>query len=80
MMSIQGHGKLIARCPSHSASRLLLVVLGIIYPAELATFIMSVEKAKSYLSYVFIQDGAPMNTWDFSQAVGAVTQHYLGMH
>ncbi|KAG2740332.1 P-loop containing nucleoside triphosphate hydrolase protein [Suillus brevipes Sb2] len=78
--SIQGHGKLIARCPSHSASRLLLVVLGVIYPAaaELATFVMSVEKAKSYLSYVFIQDGVPMNTRDFSQAVGAVTQRYLG--
>ncbi|KAG1720862.1 uncharacterized protein EDB91DRAFT_1088677 [Suillus paluster] len=78
--SIQGHGKLIARCPSHSASRLLLVVLGVIYPAaaELATFVMSVEKAKAYLSYVFLHDGTPMNTHDFSQSIGAITQRYLG--
>ncbi|KAG1777585.1 hypothetical protein EV702DRAFT_1197204 [Suillus placidus] len=77
--SIQGHGKLIAHCPSHSMSRLLLVVLGVIYPAaaELATFVISVSKARSYLSYVFLYDGTPMNTHNFSQSIGAITQWYL---
>ncbi|KAG1855080.1 hypothetical protein C8R48DRAFT_776481 [Suillus tomentosus] len=78
--SIQSHGKLIARCPSHSTSRLLLVVLGVLYPAaaEIASFIMSVDKAKAYLSYVFLHDGIPMDTHKFSQSIGAITQRYLG--
>ncbi|KAG1838940.1 hypothetical protein C8R48DRAFT_679966 [Suillus tomentosus] len=39
---------------------------------------MSVDKAKVYLSYVFLHDGTPMDTHKFSQSIGANTQCYLG--
>jgi hypothetical protein len=79
--SIQGHGKLIARCPSHAVSRLLLVVLGVIYPAAamLSTYVMPIDKAKTYLSYIFVQNGSVMDTDKFSHSISDITLRYIGL-
>ncbi|KAG2345281.1 hypothetical protein BDR05DRAFT_946802 [Suillus weaverae] len=78
--SIQHHSKLIACCSLHSSSCLLLVVLGVIYPAAavLSTFVMLIEKAKAYLSYIFMQDSSPMDMKKFSQSLSNITLCYIG--
>ncbi|KAG2030602.1 hypothetical protein BDR03DRAFT_986972 [Suillus americanus] len=77
--STQGHSNLIARCPCHTALKLMLVILGVIYPAAaaLATYVMPVTKVQAYLLYIFVQDGSPMDTHQFSQSLTNITLRYL---
>ncbi|GLB36937.1 hypothetical protein LshimejAT787_0312240 [Lyophyllum shimeji] len=79
--NIHGTGRRIAHSPSYRVSRLLLLVLGIVYPAaaKLAIYChMAKEDAENYLSYVFVQNGKVMTSEHFSRALTSFTYDSLG--
>ncbi|KAG6370425.1 hypothetical protein JVT61DRAFT_12038 [Boletus reticuloceps] len=77
---IQGHGKPIVRTPCPSISRLVLFSLSVLYPvaAKLSAFIMKVEDAQTYLSYLFVHHGTILGSQWFSGILQHYTKKYLG--
>lgn len=70
--NIHGASRLIAHAPSFQVSRLLLLLIGAIYPcaANLAPICrLSKDLAEHYLTHVFVQTGRIMRTEQFSDAL-----------
>ncbi|KAL0060144.1 hypothetical protein AAF712_013070 [Marasmius tenuissimus] len=81
--SITGVGKTIARSPAFAVSRLLLLLLSVVYYAagHLALCIgMSKKDAQRYFYEVFVLSGSSMTSEKFSAALGAHTANHLGIH
>ncbi|KAG5727877.1 hypothetical protein E4T56_gene14094 [Termitomyces sp. T112] len=80
--NIHGVTRQVAHSPSFRISRLLLLVLGIIYPAaaNMAPHcLMDKQRAENYLTYVFVQNGRVMKTDDFSKALRSYTKDILDL-
>ncbi|KAH7908979.1 hypothetical protein BJ138DRAFT_1103052 [Hygrophoropsis aurantiaca] len=79
--SIQGHGRLVARTPASAVSRQLLAVIALVYPAaaHLATYIMPVDRARAYLSYIFVQNGFVMDSGLFTKTIAHHTRKHIGI-
>ncbi|KAF8418659.1 hypothetical protein L210DRAFT_3578829 [Boletus edulis BED1] len=77
---IQGHGRLIVRTPCPSISRLVLFALSVLYPvaAKLSAFVMRVEDAQTYLSYLFVHHGTVLDSKRLSLILQHYTEKYLG--
>ncbi|KAH0833799.1 hypothetical protein J3R83DRAFT_10949, partial [Lanmaoa asiatica] len=77
---IQGHGRLIVRTPCPSISRLVIFSLSVLYPiaAKLSAFVMKVEDAQTYLSYLFVHHGTVLDSKRFSHILHHYTEKYLG--
>lgn len=78
------HGKPqehIAHSPSFYAARLLLLVMSTVYPcaSHLATQLnWSKAHANSYLTWMFVQNGVPMDSDRFTKALQRFTDLHLG--
>lgn len=78
--NIHGITRQVAHSPSYRVSRLLLLILGIVYPdaAYMAPYcLMDKERAENYLTYAFVQNGRVMKTQDFSKALCSYTHNIL---
>ena len=78
---LQGHGRLIVCTLSCSISCLVLFVLAILYlvASKLAFFVMEPDKARSYLSHLFVHHGTVLDTSAFSMILHNYTEKYLGV-
>ena len=78
---LQGHGRLIVRTPSRSVSRLVLFALAVLYPvaSKLAFFVMEPDKARTYLSHLFVRHGTVLDSSAFSTILRNYTEKYLGV-
>ncbi|KAF5366490.1 hypothetical protein D9615_010644 [Tricholomella constricta] len=80
--NIHGGGRLTAHSPSFAVSRLLLLILGVAYPAaaHLAPWCgFDKAAAENYLSYVFVRSGRVMEGQDFSKSLNAFTFQTFGL-
>ncbi|KAF8422586.1 hypothetical protein L210DRAFT_852295 [Boletus edulis BED1] len=77
---VQGHGRLIIRTPAHSISRLIILILSVLYPvaAKLSCFVMDVSLARTYLSYLFVHHGTVLDSKKLSTILQHYTEKYLG--
>ena len=75
-----GREKHIARCPSWQVSRLVLFLLGYIYPvaARVATVVFDSKKGQSYRRYIFIHSGNAMSSQQLSNVMRETTGRFLG--
>lgn len=78
---LQGHGRLIVRTPCHSVSRLVILILSVLYPivAKVSCFVMEVSQARSYLSYLFVHHGVVLSSPKLSDILQHYTEKYLGL-
>ncbi|KAF8065974.1 hypothetical protein FPV67DRAFT_1450196 [Lyophyllum atratum] len=81
-VNIHGGGRRVAHAPAFHVSRLLLLVLGFVYPAayHMAPLCgMDVASAENYASHVFVQHGRIMKTDQFSKALSLFTRQNFGL-
>ncbi|KZT05673.1 uncharacterized protein LAESUDRAFT_759917 [Laetiporus sulphureus 93-53] len=78
---LEHHGRLLARVPAPAVTRLLMALLGVIYPAcaHFACDIMEIEDAKRYNEYIFVQSGRIMDSERQSRCLGFHTERLLGI-
>lgn len=75
------HGKLIVRTPCHAISRIVLFATSVLYPvaAHLASYIMDITRARTYLSYIFVHHGIVLQSNNFTDILQHYTEKYIGI-
>lgn len=78
--SHHGHGRLVARVPAFAVSRLLILMFSVVSRAAslLATYVMDLGKANTYLTHVFVELGRPIDGDRASKALQLMTTEDLG--